>query len=395
MNFSELYSRMNFERVACSLSGEEAYRYGTSSPGDSFDSLLRDPSLFRPGAADVRGALDRFEGELTPDDLAALLSPAAAPFLEEMARKAQYVTRKRFGNVMLLYAPLYLSNYCRSSCTYCGFSYENEVPRLVLSPEEILREGEALHGQGIRHLLLLTGEDYRNTPLSYIGEAAERLSGLFPSLGVEIYPLKEEEYGFLRERGVDSLTLYQETYDPKRYQEVHLRGVKQRMEYRLDGPDRAGRAGFRRINVGALLGLSDPAAEVFFVAAHARHLMQQYWRTQVLISLPRLRPARGVPDVPGLPDRVFVQYLTALRLYLPDAGLVLSTRESRTMRDHMADICITSMSAGSRTDPGGYAGEGGHEQFTVEDDRTVEEMSAMLELHGLEPVFQDWSYELK
>lgn len=395
MSFLELYRKYSFAEIAFRISGEEAYRYGISSPPESGGHSDR----FTEG--DVRRALDRFESGLNERDLMALLSPASRPFLEEMAQKARYVTRKRFGNVMLLYAPLYLSNECRSSCTYCGFSYENKIPRVTLSIEDVERDADVLYERGIRHILLLTGEDYKKTPVSYLEEVAEKIRHRFPSIGIEVYPLKEEEYVRLRDAGVDALTIYQETYDEEVYRSVHLRGMKQNFEYRMDTPDRAGNAGFRRIAIGALLGLSDPAAEVFFTALHARYLMKKYWKSQVLIGLPRLRPAHGIQNVPVLPDSEYVRYLIALRLYLPDGGLVLSTRESPRLRDHMSDICITQMSAASRTDPGGYFHESHEdnnhelEQFHVEDDRSVEEIVQMLDDHGKEAVFVDWSYEMK
>ena len=390
-SFSEIQSQFHFPEIAYRISGSEAYRYGTTSPPEM------PAGVESPHAGDVEGALRKTPGQLSSDDLMALLSPAASPYLEAMAQKAREVTRMRFGKVMQLYAPLYLSNECRSGCTYCGFSFENDLPRVTLTPEQAMEEADVLHEWGIRHILLLTGEDLKNAPVSYIAEISSLLAPRFPSIGIEIYPLKVEDYNLLRNAGVDALTLYQETYDPERYQEVHLRGMKKRMEYRLDAPDRAGEAGFRRITIGALLGLSDPAAEVFFVAQHARHLMKKYWKTQVQVSLPRLRPADGLSQVPYLPDRMYVQYLAALRLYLPDAGMVLSTREGRVMRDHMADICITSMSAGSRTDPGGYGEHEEHygEQFAIEDNRTVEEMRSMLFSRGIEPVMTDWSSILK
>ena len=371
MNFSDLYANLNFQEVRAGIAGER-----------DTEAQLRQRA---------RRALDRFEDELSPDDLTALLSPAANEFLEEMALKARYITRKRFGNTMQMYAPLYLSNECRSSCTYCGFSFENKVPRITLSPDEVVRDADFLHKEGIRYILLLTGEDYSNTPVSYLGDVADILRDKFPSISIEVYPLKEEEYSGLRERGLDGLAVYQETYDPVRYAQVHLRGVKKRMLYRLDCPDRGGRAGLRKIAVGALLGLSDPAADVYFTAMHARYLTQTYWRTQISISLPRLRPAEGLNDVPLVSDTDYVRYLTALRIFLPDAGINLSTRESAPFRNHLADICITHMSAGSRTEPGGYTAPGAQEQFSIEDTRSIVEVKEMLVSKGLDPLFVDWS----
>ncbi|MCR9141396.1 MAG: radical SAM protein [bacterium] len=369
-------------------------------------------------AAEIPRALDSVAAgiELDLDDLVVLLSPAADSHLEAMARAAEHLTRKRFGRVIQMYAPMYLSNYCHSTCTYCGFSFGNKIKRLTLSVSDAVKEARLLHDAGIRHLLLLTGEDYKETPIDYLAEVCGILSGLdgaasggddresesadarpfsFSSISLEVYPLKEDEYRLLRSRGMDGLAVYQETYDPRRYAEVHLGGMKKRMQYRLDCPDRAGRAGMRKIAVGALLGLSNPAADAAYTALHARHLMKQYWQSQVSLSLPRMRFAEGVNEIPNVTDREYVRYLFAMRLFLPDAGLNLSTRESPALRDRLATLCVTHMSAGSRTEPGGYSGADSTEQFSVEDHRSIAQVSAMLEANRIEPVFVDWSPVLK
>lgn len=386
--FSDLHRAADFDRIAYEISGPDAFRYASRPRAPR-------PSASLYGSHNVESALSRADGTLDERDFAALLSPAADPYLETMAVKAHELTRRRFGNVVQLYAPMYLSNECRSSCTYCGFSFENKVPRLTLSLDEIEKEADVLYASGIRHILLLTGEDYKRTPVEFIGRAAERLSPRFPSISIEVYPLKTEEYDFLRPKGVDGLAVYQETYDPVRYAEVHLRGMKKRMDYRLDCPDRAGLAGFRKIALGSLLGLSDPAADTYFAGMHARYIMKNFWRTQIAISLPRLRPADNVPDFPTVPDSMYARFFFALRLFLPDAGLILSTRESRTMRDGLARIVITQMSAGSKTEPGGYSGSGALEQFTIQDDRSVSEIAEMLQNAGLDPLFVDWAGVMK
>ncbi len=365
---------------------------------------------------DVIRALDESESCLTRGEwiseraFSVLISGAAAPYIEQIAVLARGLTRKRFGNTMLLYAPLYLSSECRSVCTYCGFSRDHSIPRITLNADAVQKEAESLSGMGIRHILLLTGEDYKSTSFSYISDAAKMISDRFPSIGIEVYALKEEQYREIRESGVDALTIYQETYNPHRYKEVHLAGIKSRMEFRLDAPDRAGKAGFRKITIGALVGLSDAAADVFYTGIHARYLLRRYWKTQIQVSLPRLRPASGVNAVPLVSDPDYVRYLCALRLFLPDAGIVLSTRETAELRDSMAEICITAMSAASRTDPGGYslkpdtASENRTAakdemkqtgQFAIEDDRSVSEIQEMLISKGIEPVFTDWTYILK
>lgn len=349
------------------------------------------------GPDHVRTILTRVNADhpLSEDDFFILLSRAANPFLEEMAALARSITLQRFGRTVLLYAPLYLSNVCYSTCTYCGFAFGHNIRRRTLTIDEVLAEADVLHRQGIRHILLLTGEAYRETPVSYIGEAASALSSRFPSIGIEVYPLKEEDYAALREKGVDGLTVYQETYDPVRYGQVHPKGMKSLMNWRLDAPDRGGRAGLRRLSIGALLGLSDPGAEVAALGLHARYLLHRYWQSSLSVSLPRLRPAADVHDLPAVPDRDYVRYWLALRLLLPDVSFVLSSRETARFRDHMMDICITQVSAGARTEPGGYTGSEATEQFRRSDERSVADMAASVAASGKEPVFTDWAPVLK
>jgi len=355
------------------------------------DFLEQLPELWQRKANIAAGtALDR--EKIGPEEFRALLTIDGLSLLEEMANRARQVTRQRFGATMELYTPLYLSNECRSSCTYCGFSYENQIRRKTLSLSEVAAEADVIHSHGIRNLLLLTGEDYARTPVDYIARSVALLRERFASIGIEIYPLKTEEYEFLREAGVDSLALYQETYDRERYKEVHLRGKKKDFVYRLSAPERAGQARMRSIACGALLGLAtDIEQEVFVLGMHARYLMQHFWQSRISISLPRLRPAAGFSTVPRVTDHRFVQFLCALRLFLPDAGLTLSTRESPSLRDALTRICITRMSAGSRTEPGGYTGQKNTEQFAIQDHRSVEEICMMLRREGLDPVMTDWS----
>jgi 2-iminoacetate synthase len=352
-------------------------------------------------AQDVERALDQADQQAPLDFEAycALLSPAADDYLEPMALAARELTRQRFGNTIQIFAPLYLSNECKSHCTYCGFSVGNEIRRKTLSMYELDREASALYEQGIRHILLLTGEDYRATPVDYLETAALQIRDRFPSMTIEVYPLKAADYERLRKAGVDGLAVYQETYDPVRYREVHLQGMKKRMEFRLNCPDRAGQAGIRRIAIGALLGLSRPVSEVYMLGLHGRYIMHHYWKTQLSVSLPRLRKATGLSELPEVGDREFVRYLLALRLFLPDAVITLSTRESPEFRDRLAGLCITQMSAGSKTDPGGYRPdpeqERAAEQFSIDDHRSIAQMSERLKELGKEPVFLDWNSMLK
>jgi 2-iminoacetate synthase len=341
------------------------------------------------GAA-VEGALRR--ETLTDKGLAALLSPAAVPFLEPLARRSATLTRQRFGKVMQFYAPLYVSNVCVNACAYCGFNCRNTVQRKRLSLAAAVREAEYLAHEGFQHLLLVSGEDPHGTPVEYFVELAQRLRGRFASLAIEIYPLSTADYARLVAAGVDSLTVYQETYDAVAYPQFHPAGPKSDFLSRLGAVERGALGGIPFLGIGALLGLGDWRTEIFYVGMHAQYLRQRYWRQHVSVSFPRLRPAAGgfQPRNP-VSDADFVQILCALRLFLPDAGLVLSTREPAALRDCLAPLGITRMSAGSRTNPGGYAEETGAEgQFEVADPRSLPEVKAVIERLGLDPICKDW-----
>jgi 2-iminoacetate synthase len=329
---------------------------------------------------------------LTPEGLMSLLSPAAEPFLEEMAQRSHRLTEQRFGRVISLFAPIYVSNVCTSSCVYCGFNIHNPVQRLTLTVDETEAEGRYLHQLGFRHLLLVSGEAPQIVTTQYLSQVVERLRPLFSSIAVEIYPMETAEYMQLVAAGVDGLVVYQETYNEMCYKEVHLGGRKQDYHWRMETPERGGAAGFRRIGIGALLGLSNWRVEGFFLALHALYLMRTCWKSHVTISFPRLRPAAGSYQPPfPLSDLHLVQLLTALRLFLPDAGLVLSTRETPNLRDHLIPLGITSMSAGSSTEPGGYAHESRAEpQFLVADERTPAVVAEVIRQSGYEPVWKDW-----
>ena len=329
--------------------------------------------------------------ELDFEDYLSLVSPEAQYFLEEMATLAAQFTKERFGNTIQIYVPLYLSNECRSSCLYCGFSFENKIPRTTLNQVQLRKEAEILSSKGYQHILILTGEDYSKTPITYIRDSILILREYFSSLSIEIYPLDIPDYKIFIESGADGLALYQETYDKEIYKKYHIRGVKKNMEYRLNGPDRGGIAGFRKLGIGALLGLSNPLGEMYFLGLHASHLFKNYWRSQIQISLPRMRPAEGdFSGVIPVPDRDFVRYLLALRLHFPDLGLVLSTRESPSLRDNLIGLGITQMSAGSKTEPGGYQGVDALEQFQTEDKRSLHELMDVVRKKGYDPVLKDF-----
>lgn len=341
-------------------------------------------------AADVQRALAA--EQLDNRDFMALLSPAAEDFLEEMAQKAHAITLRRFGRTILLYAPIYLSNECHNSCLYCGFSVNNPIPRRTLTLDEIERDARILHGQGFRHILLLTGEAPGKVGNDFIAAAAERIRPLFSSISIEVYPMKTAGYKEMVDAGVDGLTIYQETYDPELYKQLHPSGRKRDYNFRLETPERGGAAGLRRIGIGFLLGLGNFRSEAFFAGLHGRYLMHHYWRTLLTVSFPRLRPAEGGFQPPNpVSDRQFVQLMCAMRLLLNDAGLVLSTRESAELRDNLLPLGITQMSAGSCTAPGGYSEEdSATEQFTIDDDRTPAEIAELLKTRGYDPVWKDW-----
>ncbi len=331
-------------------------------------------------------------GNLTMEGLISLLSPAAEPFLEEMAQRAHLLTERRFGRVMNLFAPLYLSNECANSCIYCGFNHKNSISRITLTPDQARAEGEHLHNAGFRHILLVSGEAPHIVTMEYLHDVIRKLRPLFSSISVEIFPLSEEAYRSLCAAGVDGLVVFQETYNAERYKEAHPAGRKRDFRWRLETVERGGEAGLRRLGLGALLGLDNWRVEAVFLALHARYLMRKYWKSQVSISFPRLRPAAGGYQ-PGFPvsDLEFVQLLTTLRLFLPDAGFVLSTRESSHLRDHLIPLGITSMSAGARTNPGGYTQETEAEaQFQISDERSPEAVAELIRQKGYEPVWKDW-----
>jgi 2-iminoacetate synthase len=344
--------------------------------------------------ADVRSVLAK--DALDRRDLAVLLSPAADEVIEEVANAAARLTARRFGRTILLYAPLYLSNECVNVCTYCGFRRDIEIRRVTLGRSEIEQDLRYLSGQGFRHLLLVTGEHPKHVDLAYLEEAVRLARSYVPSVSIEVEPLETEEYRRLVEAGIDGVTLYQETYDRGLYEVFHTHGPKKRYDYRLDGPTRAAEAGIRRLGIGALLGLGSWREEALLLAAHASWLMKTYWKTQVTVSFPRIRDAASHFAAPSpVGDRELVRLVCALRLALPDVGLVLSTRERSEMRDGLARIGITQMSAGSRTEPGGYhRPDEAEKQFEVEDTRSPAEMAARLGELGLDPVWKDWEEAL-
>lgn len=328
-----------------------------------------------------------------PEELAALLSPAAEPFLGEMARRSAQLTAQRFGHTTQLYAPIYLSNYCTNRCAYCGFSADNRIARRCLTLDEAEAEAAILHGRGFQHILLVSGEAEAAVDVEYLEAIALRLRGKFAAVSIEVQPLATNEYARLFAAGITAVAVYQETYDPELYKKVHLSGKKTDYAYRLETPERVAAAGMREVGIGALLGLTDWRAEGLAIGLHLAWLRKHFWSTGFTVSFPRLRPAAGEfePLVP-VSEKNLSQLIFALRLFDPDVGLILSTREEARYRDGMLGLGPTRYSAGSCTAPGGYsspeASEG--EQFSVGDERTVEEVAHAIIAKGFDPVSKDW-----
>jgi 2-iminoacetate synthase len=372
------------------------------------DKFLRPPASFHEvvvqfEAFDFQGYLRGVTGAQVEASLARkrpggrdflnLLSPAAAAFLEPMAQRARQLTIQYFGRTMQLYIPLYISNHCSNECVYCGFNRSHRIPRKKLTLDEIEAEAAVISRTGMRHILVLTGENRAITPLDYIEAAVRTIRPRFSSVAIEMFPMETEEYARLMEAGVDGLTLYQETYDRNVYHRVHLAGKKTDYRYRLDAPARGAAAGFRAVNLGALLGLSEARREAFMTGMHARYLEDIYPDTEISLSLPRLNAAEGgYAAACPVDDRTFVQIILAYRLFLPRLGITLSTREPAALRDHLMLLGVTRMSAGSRTGVGGYAdpGEGRAKQFEISDNRPVPEIIQAIRDRGLQPVFKDW-----
>ncbi|MCC7302044.1 MAG: 2-iminoacetate synthase ThiH [Bacteroidia bacterium] len=331
-------------------------------------------------------------------DFLALISPAAAPYLEEMAQRSSKITRKRFGKTIQMYAPLYLSNECLNICTYCGFSMENKVRRKTLSREELMIEVSTLKEMGYDHVLLVTGEDQVKAGVEYIRRAVEWVRPFFSHISIEVQPLSEAEYTSFLPFGLNSVLVYQETYHEQKYRDYHPRGKKSNFRYRLATPDRVGTAGMHKIGLGVLLGLEDWRIDSFFCALHLSYLEKTYWKTKYSISFPRIRPHRGEDKFrPGLiTDRELVQLICAWRIFNEEVELSVSTRESEKFRDHIIHLGATTFSAGSKTNPGGYAVEPESlEQFEICDEREPHEIAAMIRRNGYEPLWKDWDRTLQ
>jgi len=328
----------------------------------------------------------------TLEDFKALISPAAEPFLEEMAQKSHALTLQRFGKTIQLYAPLYLSNECQNICTYCGFSLDIKIERKTLSDEEILKEVEVLKSYGYDHVLIVTGEANKTVGVDYFKNAIRLLKPHFSHIAMEVQPLDEEEYRELISEGLNTVLVYQETYNQSNYKKHHPKGKKSNFNYRLETHDRMGRAGIHKMGVGVLIGLEDWRTDSFFAAAHLDYLEKAYWRANYSISFPRLRPCAGGVELKSvMSDKQLVQLICAWRLFNQEVELSMSTRESETFRDHIIKLGITSISADSKTDPGGYANPNENlEQFEIHDKRTTQDFIEAIKAQGYEPIFKGW-----
>ena len=390
-----------------------------------FNSLAPENFVRRSLAATpaaVRTSL--LKDKLSLGDFGCLISPAASSFLDQISIRSQKLTQQRFGKVVRLFAPLYLSNECVNNCAYCGFSRDKPIMRVTLSIADVLREARALREQGFRNILLVAGEHPKFVSNNYLRDCVAALHEESPSVSLEVGPMETEDYRPLVAAGADGLVVYQETYDRKVYADVHTAGPKKDFDWRLETPERAYAAGFRRLGISALYGLADWRYEAISAAAHAEYLLRHCWRAQVTISLPRLRPCAGeFQPLTQMSDRDLAQLICAFRLMFPDAGIVLSTRESAKLRNGLIPLGITLMSAGSHTEPGGYTGAGrdklhqtvrgriveegssewasmangnGHAtgQFEISDDRSPQEVAKLIQKLGYEPVWKDWDTAL-
>lgn len=342
----------------------------------------------------VTAVLDKLERHwLSPEDFLVLLSPAAEGHLEAMAQKAHALTLRYFGRAVSIFTPLYISDVCTNQCRYCGFNARNKQPRRHLSVDEAAAEAFAIADLGFQHILLLTGDAPRVSTPEYIAEVVRRIKPRFASVGIEVYSQTEENYRLLVDAGVDSMTMFQETYNPELYAWLHPAGPKRDYGFRLSAPERAARAGMRSLGVGALLGLESFEQDAFATGLHAWWLQRRFPGVELSVSIPRICPHEGEFEVThGVDDRHLVQYVTALRCFLPRAGITCSSRESAFMRDHLVPVGVTRVSAGVSTAVGGRATEDLHNpgQFEITDHRSLEQMMAALAANGYQPVLKDW-----
>lgn len=347
-------------------------------------------SIYSKTEQDVLNALN--SSKRTLEDFKALISPSAQPYLEQMAQLSHELTQKRFGKTMQLYIPMYLSNECQNICTYCGFSYTNQIPRKTLTDDEILKEVQHIKSLGYDHILLVTGESDRTVGINYLLNAVGLIRPYFSSISVEVQPLEQNEYELLKNVGVNAVLVYQETYHREDYKKHHPKGKKSNFGYRLATPDRIGKSAIHKIGLGVLIGLEDWRMDSFFTALHLKYLEKTYWQAKYSISFPRLRPhSGGLSPKVEMTDRELVQLICAYRLLDEELELSVSTRESEVFRNNVVKLGATTFSAESKTNPGGYVVEKQSlEQFEISDERTTEEIKAIIKEQGYEPIMKDW-----
>lgn len=342
-------------------------------------------------AADVEQALGKSQPDI--DDFMALISPAATKYLEPMAELSRKYTLQRFGKTVSMYIPLYLTNSCTNFCVYCGFNHNNPIKRVILTEEEILNELHAIKKLGnFENLLIVTGENPKDAGVEYLEKALQLARPLFANLSLEVMPLKAEEYERLTHSGLHGVVCFQETYNRNRYNVYHPKGMKSKFEWRVNGFDRMGQANIHKIGLGVLIGLEDWRTDVTMMARHLRYLQKHYWQTRYSVNFPRMRPSEGhfQPNV-VMNDRELAQLIFAFRIFDHDVDISISTRENATFRKHIIPLGATSVSAGSKTEPGGYSTyPQALEQFHISDERTPAEVAAEIQQLGYEPVWKDW-----
>lgn len=346
-------------------------------------------------AADVKRALAK--ESLDIEDFAALLSPAAEPFIEEMAQKAKKETAKHFGNSVYMFTPIYISNYCENYCIYCGFNCHNRIHRMKLNIEEIEKEMSAIAKTGLEEILILTGESRAKSDVSYIGEACKIARKYFKMVGIEVYPMNSDEYAYLQKCGADYVTVFQETYDSDKYETLHLAGHKRIFPYRFNAQERALKGGMRGVAFAALLGLADFRKDAFATGLHAYYIQRKYPYAEISFSCPRLRPIVNDATInpKDVHEKQLLQIMCAYRLFMPFAGMTISTRERAEFRNHVIGMTATKISAGVSTGIGSHSDEveeQGDDQFEIADNRNVDEVFAAIKEQGLQPVMNDYVY---
>lgn len=361
---------------------------------DIMNEVLKERKAFNYNlytAKDVKKVLAK--EHIAIEDFKILLSPSAEPFLNDIAHKAMHETKKHFGNSICMFTPLYIANYCENYCVYCGFNCSNKINRAKLTYEEIEQEMKAIHETGLKEILILTGEAKTASSVEYIGEAVKIAKKYFSTIGIEIYPLNIDEYSYIQKCGADFVSVYQETYNTDKYEEVHLRGSKRIYPYRFNAQERAVLGGMRGVAFGALLGLDDFRKDAFSTGYHAFLLQRKYPHAEISFSPPRLRPfinnAENNPN--DVHETQLLQVMLAYRLLMPYAGITISTRERAGFRDNVIGICATKISAGVKVGVGGhFEKEKGDEQFEISDSRSVSEVYNVIIEKGLQPVFTDY-----